>query len=180
VADPRVSWWHAVLRADGAARVLEDSGSTNGTFLGPERMSRLVISTSFVVLLPAVAVLSFVSMCLGLLVSSLVSTSEKAMPVLVLFTMVQVVLSGAVFPLAGMAGLSQLSWLSPSRWGMGALASTTRLNLLNPVMGNNPDPLWQHTPHIWLLDMSLQTALGLVFILFAWRSLGRLSPGRRK
>ena len=147
---------------------------------------RLPPSGSFLTTLPfaelllAVAVLSFVSMCLGLLVSSLVSTSEKAMPVLVLFTMVQVVLSGAVFPLAGMAGLSQLSWLSPSRWGMGALASTARLNILNPVMGNNPDPLWQHTPHIWLMDMSLQIALGLVFILFARRRLGRLSPGRRR
>ena len=147
---------------------------------------RLPPSGSFLTTLPfaelliAVAVLSFVSMCLGLLVSSLVSTSEKAMPVLVLFTMVQVVLSGAVFPLAGMAGLSQLSWLSPSRWGMGALASTTRLNVLNPAMSNNPDPLWQHTPHVWLMDMGLQTALALVFILVARRRLGRRSPGQRR
>ena len=147
---------------------------------------RLPPSGSFLTTLPfaelliAVAVLSFVSMCLGLLVSSLVSTSEKAMPVLVLFTMVQVVLSGAVFPLAGMAGLSQLSWLSPSRWGMGALASTTRLNVLNPVMSNNPDPLWQHTPHVWLMDMGLQIALALVFILVTRRRLGRLSPGQRR
>ena len=63
---------------------------------------------------------------------------------------------------------------------MGALASTTRLNVLNPVMSNNPDPLWQHTPHVWLMDMGLQTALGLVFILVARRRLGRLSPGQRR
>jgi ABC transport system ATP-binding/permease protein len=154
-----------------------------GIGLGGRRLppsGSLLTTLPFAELLLAVAVLSFVSMCLGLLVSSLVSTSEKAMPVLVLFTMVQVVLSGAVFPLAGMAGLSQLSWLSPSRWGMGALASTTRLNVLNPVMGNNPDPLWQHTPHIWLMDMGLQIALGLVFILVARRRLGRPSPGQRR
>ena len=154
-----------------------------GIGLGGRRLppsGAFLATLPFAELLLAVAVLSFVSMCLGLLVSSLVSTSEKAMPVLVLVTMVQVVLSGAVFPLAGMAGLSQLSWLSPSRWGMGALASTTRLNILNPVMGNKPDPLWQHTPHIWLMDMGLQIALGLVFILVAWRRLGRLSPGQRK
>ena len=35
-------------------------------------------------------------MCLGLLVSALVSTSEKAMPFLVLLTMIQVILSGGV------------------------------------------------------------------------------------
>ena len=49
VADPRVSWRHAMLRAHGATWVLEDSGSTNGTFLGPERTSSLLITTSFVV-----------------------------------------------------------------------------------------------------------------------------------
>jgi ABC transport system ATP-binding/permease protein len=131
-------------------------------------------------LLLGIAVLAFASMCLGLLVSSLVSTSEKAMPVLVLLTMVQVVLSGGVFPLAGMAGLSQLSWLSPSRWGMGAIASTTQLNVLNPAMGNIPDPLWRHASGVWLLDMGMQLALALVFLLVARWRLGRLSPGRRR
>ncbi|HWM96110.1 MAG TPA: FHA domain-containing protein, partial [Streptosporangiaceae bacterium] len=43
-----------------------------------------------------IAMLAVASMCLGLLVSAMVSTSEKAMPFLVLFTMVQVVLSGYV------------------------------------------------------------------------------------
>jgi ABC-type multidrug transport system permease subunit len=47
-------------------------------------------------LLLGIAVLSLTSMCLGLLVSALVSTSEKAMPLLVLLTMVQVILSGGV------------------------------------------------------------------------------------
>jgi len=154
-----------------------------GIGLGGRRLppsGAFLTTLPFAELLLAAAVLSFVSMCLGLLVSSLVSTSEKAMPVLVLVTMVQVVLSGDVFPLAGMAGLSQLSWVSPSRWGMGALAATTRLNILNPAMGSKPDPLWQHAPHIWLTDMGMQLALGLVFILLAWRLLGRLSPGQRK
>ena len=34
VNDPRVSWQHAVLQFDGTGWVLQDSGSTNGTFLG--------------------------------------------------------------------------------------------------------------------------------------------------
>ena len=36
VDDPTVSWLHAVLRVDGASWLLEDAGSTNGTFVGSE------------------------------------------------------------------------------------------------------------------------------------------------
>ena len=38
VADPRVSWQHAVLRQDQDHWLLEDSGSTNGTFVDGERV----------------------------------------------------------------------------------------------------------------------------------------------
>jgi len=34
ISDSRVSWQHAVLRVDGQAWIHQDSGSTNGTFLG--------------------------------------------------------------------------------------------------------------------------------------------------
>jgi ABC-type transport system involved in multi-copper enzyme maturation permease subunit len=43
-------------------------------------------------------------MALGLLVSSIVSTSEKAMPLLVLLAIAQVILSGGVLPLNGRSG----------------------------------------------------------------------------
>src|SRR5690348_15789398 len=79
-----------------------------------------------------IAVLAVASMCLGLLVSAMVSTSEKAMPFLVLFTMVQVVLSGYVVPLANNPGLKQFSMIAPSRWGFAAPASTVNLNVLTP------------------------------------------------
>jgi ABC transport system ATP-binding/permease protein len=44
LAHARVGWSHAVLRTEGAAWVLEDSGSLNGTYLGAERISRLKIT----------------------------------------------------------------------------------------------------------------------------------------
>ena len=47
-------------------------------------------------------------------------------------------------------------------------------------MGSKPDPLWRHTSGVWLLDMGLQVAMVLFFLLVAWRRLERLSPGRRK
>ncbi|MGN6679139.1 MAG: FHA domain-containing protein, partial [Streptosporangiaceae bacterium] len=46
VNDSRVSWRHAVLRRDGGNWLLEDVGSTNGTFQGRERVQRVTISGS--------------------------------------------------------------------------------------------------------------------------------------
>jgi ABC-type multidrug transport system ATPase subunit len=146
---------------------------------------RLPATGSFLTNLPlaelllGIGGLAFASMCLGLLISSLVSTSEKAMPFLVLLTMVQVILSGGVFSLTGMAGLSQLAWIAPARWGFGATASTVSLNVINPGDAK-PDPVWNHTPQTWLTDMGLQLMLGLVCVLIAWWRLVRISPGRRR
>jgi ABC-type multidrug transport system ATPase subunit len=47
--DARVSWEHAVLRAEGPVWVLEDRGSRNGTFVGAERVGRLEINAPYAV-----------------------------------------------------------------------------------------------------------------------------------
>ncbi|MGH3252842.1 MAG: FHA domain-containing protein, partial [Trebonia sp.] len=47
--DARVSWEHAVIRAEGPVWVLEDLGSRNGTFLRSERITRLEITNPYVV-----------------------------------------------------------------------------------------------------------------------------------
>ena len=44
VDEARVSWRHAVLRLEGATWLLEDAGSTNGTFLGAQRVQRVEIT----------------------------------------------------------------------------------------------------------------------------------------
>src|ERR1700733_1657929 len=44
VSDPRVSWNHAVLRRQDSGWILEDSGSTNGTFVDQQRVSRVTVS----------------------------------------------------------------------------------------------------------------------------------------
>jgi ABC transport system ATP-binding/permease protein len=128
----------------------------------------------------AIVVLSLASMALGLLVSSMVSTSEKAMPMLVLLAIAQVILSGGILPLNGKIGLNQLSWLAPARWGFGATASTVNLNQIVPGMAGKADPLWQHKPSVWLLDMGMQVLLAVVFTIIAWRRLVQLSPGRKR
>jgi ABC-type multidrug transport system ATPase subunit len=128
----------------------------------------------------AIVVLSLASMALGLLVSSIVSTSEKAMPLLVMLAIAQVILSGGVLPLNGKVGLNQLSWIAPSRWGFAATASTVKLNVISPPVAGLPDPVWDHKPGVWLLDMGLMVVLALVFTIIAWRRLVGLSPGRKR
>src|SRR3984885_9262601 len=44
IDEARVSWRHAVLRLEGSSWLLEDVGSTNGTFLGTERVKRVDIT----------------------------------------------------------------------------------------------------------------------------------------
>ncbi|HEY1698614.1 MAG TPA: FHA domain-containing protein [Trebonia sp.] len=144
---------------------------SNGSVLANDPLAELMIG---------VAVLAFASLCLGLLISALVSTSEKAMPFLVALTMIQVVLSGAIFSLVGKAGLSQLAWLSPSRWGMGALGSTVSLNVITPGMAANPDTVWNHNAPTWLLNVVLTLILGAVLIGVATWRLSLFSPGRRR
>jgi ABC-type multidrug transport system ATPase subunit/pSer/pThr/pTyr-binding forkhead associated (FHA) protein len=128
-------------------------------------------------LLIAIAMLSLASMALGLLVSAIVSTSEKTMPFLVMVTMAQIVLSGGVVPLSGLAGLAQLSWLAPARWGFSATASTVNLNTL--ARGSS-DPLWRQSPGNWLRDIGIMALLAAVFLLVAWLRLHRLGPRRRR
>ena len=74
-------------------------------------------SLPLVELILAIAALAVVSMSLGLLISSSVNTSEKTMPLLMVLVVVEVILTGGVFAIAGKVGLEQVAWLSPSRWG---------------------------------------------------------------
>jgi ABC-type multidrug transport system ATPase subunit len=130
-------------------------------------------------LILGIALLAVASMCLGLFVSAMVSTSEKAMPFLVLFTMVQVVLSGYVVPLADNVGLKQLSVISPSRWGLAATASTVNLNVIT-APATVRDPLWNQTSQNWLRDMGFMAGLAVIFALLAYIRLRSLGPRRRK
>ena len=105
---------------------------------------------------------------------------NQTMPLLMVLVVVEVILTGGVFAIAGKAGLEQVSWLSPSRWGFAATASTSVLNKLTPPAPGNPaDPLWNHNAHAWLLDMGALTALGLAFGIVAWWRLARQGPGRK-
>jgi len=140
----------------------------------------LLKSLPLLELLIAVAVLAVASMCLGLLVSAFASTSEKAMPFLVMITMFQVILSGGVLPFNGMNGLSQLSWIAPTRWGFAALASTVNLNGIGLLPGTDADPLWTTSSGDWLRDVGITVGWAALYLLVTLTQLRRLGPRRRR
>ena len=131
-------------------------------------------------LIIALALLAVVSMALGLFISASVNTSEKTMPILMVVVVVEVVLTGGVFAIAGKVGLEQIAWLSPSRWGYALTASTSNLNkIFPPAPGSVIDHLWDHAGHQWLINMAALAALGVVFAFLAWWQLLRQGPARR-
>src|SRR5690606_39280904 len=59
--------------------------------------------------------LGFTSMMFGLIISALVKTAEKTMPLLVMFAIIQVVFTGCLFTLHGSIGVHQFSFLDRKR-----------------------------------------------------------------
>jgi ABC transport system ATP-binding/permease protein len=127
----------------------------------------------------AMALLAIASMALGLLISALVNSSETTLVLLFVTVMAQVVFTGGVFPIAGKVGLSQASWIFPSRWGYGAVASTANLSVITPEHPA-PDSLWTHSLSAWSLDMGMMVVLAAVFSLITWRVLKRTNAGYRR
>jgi ABC-type multidrug transport system ATPase subunit len=140
----------------------------------------ILSSAPLVELMLAMALLAIASVTIGLLISVVVNTSDKTMPLLVVSVLLEAVLSGGIIYLNNTPGLKQLAYLSPSRWGFAAAASTIDLNKVTPPPpGDSADPLWHHTPHTWLLDMGMMVVLTAVFASITWWRLRQASPGRR-
>ncbi|MFE9648496.1 FHA domain-containing protein [Streptomyces sp. NPDC006365] len=122
--------------------------------------------------------LGFSSMMFGLVISSLVKTSEKTMPLLVMFAIVQVVFTGCLFILHGTPGVNEFSYLMPSRWAVAAAGTTLDFNRINPNTDDpgSTDPLWEHTASAWGMDMAALIVLGVICGFFVARFLRRHEP----
>ena len=130
-----------------------------------------------------VAMVAIASMAIGLLISALVATPERAMPLVFLPVMVQVVTTGGIFPVHGRAVLEQIAFITPSRWGFADCASTVDLNYLQsnpgvPVAAG--DPAWNHTASAWLTDFGLMIALFVVYSILTWWRLAKVGPAKRR
>ncbi|MEU9644975.1 FHA domain-containing protein [Streptomyces sp. NPDC048188] len=126
--------------------------------------------------LPIMA-LGFTAMMFGLVISSLVKTAEKTMPLLVMFAIIQVVFTGCLFALNDAVGVNQFSYLMPSRWAVAAAGATLDFNKISPPeKGAEADPLWEHTVGAWGLDMAALIVLGVICGFFVARFLRRHEP----
>ncbi|MCQ2751762.1 MAG: ABC transporter permease [Coriobacteriales bacterium] len=70
--------------------------------------------------------ITFSSDALGLLISSIVYTENTAMTVMPFALIIQLVMSGAIFKLEGIA--DTISYLTISRWGLDAICATSNVN----------------------------------------------------
>ena len=117
-----------------------------------------------------VAATCVASAMLGLVISSLVRSSEQIMPLFVVSIMAQLVLCGGMVPVTGRLGLDQLSFVMPARWGYAAAASTVDLRHLVPGSLIPEDRFWEHTSKIWLIDMGMLAGLSIFYACFVrWK-----------
>lgn len=124
--------------------------------------------------------LGFTSMMFGLVISSLVKTSEKTMPLLVMFAIVQVVFTGVLFQVYGSPGLEQFAWLMPSRWAIAGAGATLDLaHLMPPWDPQKPgdlDPLWEHSAGQWGMNITILLLIGIACGFAVARLLRRHEP----
>ncbi|WP_326808906.1 MULTISPECIES: FHA domain-containing protein [unclassified Streptomyces] len=119
------------------------------------------------------------SMMFGLIISSLVKTSEKTMILLVLFAVIQVVFTGVLFKLFDSPGVEQFAWLMPSRWAIAGLGTTIELGRMMPQDKKDPtntDPLWEHTLSQWTIDVGILVLMGILCGFVVIRLLRRHEP----
>ncbi|MCJ0872898.1 FHA domain-containing protein [Streptomyces sp. AP-93] len=128
----------------------------------------------------SVIALGFTSMMFGLVISSLVKTAEKTMPLLVMFAIVQVVFTGILFQVYDSPGLEQFAWLMPSRWAIAAAGTTLNLGVLMPPWDaenpTNTDPLWDATAGQWGLNITILLLIGVACGFAVQRLLRRHEP----
>ncbi|PIB76392.1 ABC transporter ATP-binding protein [Mycobacterium celatum] len=115
-----------------------------------------------------VAATCVASAMFGLLLSAIAQTSEQIMPLLVVSIMSQLVLCGGMgIPVTGRFGLNQLSFVTPGRWGFAAGASSIDFpHLVKVPQIPTNDRWWQHTKHIYVIDMAMLAALSIAYTVY--------------
>jgi ABC-type multidrug transport system ATPase subunit/pSer/pThr/pTyr-binding forkhead associated (FHA) protein len=131
---------------------------------GPD--DALVLGNGRVEVAVAVAAVGVTMTVAALAISAAATSTEQTMPALVALVMNQLILCGGLFPIAGRAGLEQVSWLLPARFGYAAAAAT--VGLQRPP-APEVDALFDPTAEQWLVDLGLLGVQALAFLgLAAW------------
>lgn len=120
----------------------------------------VLLGSPMVEIIVACWLTAFAAASLGLLLSSIVKTSEQAMPALVISIMAQLALCGGLFPVNGRPGLEQVSWLTPARWGYAGSAATTDVR---NILISQTDPLWKHSAGVFVLEIVMLLVLATLY-----------------
>ena len=118
------------------------------------------------------------SMAIALMISAAVNASDKAMAVLPLLLIPQVILSGGVISLQNTTIMRDVSDVVSANWGLAAVGATVDLNQLNsvPPIGLPQDSRWERNKHVWLNDISALVVLAGAAGAGTWLLLRRRDP----
>ena len=99
----------------------------------------------------ALMLTALAAMVTGLLLSSLVKSSEQVMPLFVVFLMAQLVLF-----------IAAAATMVIARWGFAMSASSTNLAAISPSL--DEDPFWRHDLYTWGLSAAMLIGTAIVLI----------------
>ena len=142
----------------------------------PVSASGLLISNSRLEIIMICSILGISAMVFGLMISSLLTSNEQAMPALVGATMVQVVLSGAL-PLSSSAALDLISKFSPSFWATNALASSINLVQISRVLDKARQARWESSIENLRSSLLIVALMGLLFYCVTYLKLRKIKRG---
>jgi hypothetical protein len=112
---------------------------------------------------------------IGLAISAVLPTREVAMPVLVVVTILEIILSGAI-PLRLNWVVDWIGWAMAAHWEFIAMAASVDLNTL---LGPTADSTWPHEVSQYLMGMGILSVMSLFFWLLATLLTGLHDPGRK-
>ena len=78
-----------------------------------------------------------------------------------------------------------MALIAPARWGLGAVASTINLNVIQSSIsqgpnGQKPDALWTHDMAHWLTGIAAMILIGVAWMIIARIRLSTIGPRKRK
>ena len=135
----------------------------------------VIFHNSLIEMMLTLVLITVSSSSLGLLVSSMVKNTDRAMVFAPIILIPQLLFSGILFKLEGVTEI--LSWVCVSRWGMQAFSNTANLNgvlwnnlslnykdkLLEQTYELNRNPLYQHSARNLLMTWGIIVLTIVIF-----------------
>jgi len=131
-----------------------------------------------------IAMTGLAAMCVGLLISAAVTTSDKATPLMAATVAASLLLAGVLFDLRDKPVIRELSYLTSARWGFAASASSVNLKFLEVDQCHEPpnescDAAWGHKTNVWLVDLGALGTIMVASVAGAGYALRRRDPHTR-